>query len=439
MLRYAPLILALLLLVGCGRQSPSQPILDLIKYEQDAGAYHGLDPDARLLSVRTQQAAYERFLEAHFAPWDRDAPKHTAEEVFWGISVFGKKRLYGENTLPRDPEWMASMAGASRMGEYPSMARRAVTVTNTSMRTLPTQYPAFLSFARAGEGFPFDYMQNSLVLAGTPLLATHTSTDKRWVLVESRFAFGWVQATDIAWVNDDFATAFRTGSYATLVADNVPVASDKGLFHFLAYIGTLLPVADGGSGENGPFIVPARDARGNAVPALASLPQKTIRQAPLAATPANFTAIANRMMGMQYGWGGLYENRDCSATIMDMMAAFGIFLPRNSTQQIKAGTRVSLKGMSVEKKKEAIIEKGTPFLTLVHRPGHIMLYVGRQDGQPLVLHSAWGVKTRKNHGYGRKIIGATVITTLEPGRELDTLARPEGVFLEKVQTISTLP
>ena len=125
--------------------------------------------------------------------------------------------------------------------------------------------------------------------------------------------------------------------------------------------------------------------------------------------------------------------------VMDLMAGFGILLPRNSSQQIKVGSQISLSGLDRDDKKRAIVEQGTPFLTLVRKPGHIMVYLGSRDNEPIVLHATWGVKTKSGDGYGRKVIGGAVITTLEPGLELDDLARPEGILLETVEAVTTLP
>lgn len=443
MLRFAtrtPILLILLfILAGCGTKDPYAPILDLTELVQDAGAYHGLPPHERLLTEETQHAAFDQFMTAHFDPWVRTAPKHTAEDVFWGLSVYEGKKLFGENTLPRDPNWLEQMRTASRTDEYPGLLRRAVAVTNANMRVLPTQTPAFYSFRRAGEGFPFDYMQNSLVLAGTPLLATHVSADRAWVLVESRFAYGWVRATDIGWVDDEFASAYQTGAYVAVTRDDVPVMDRNGQYCFTAHVGALFPVTESTTDGHPVIGVPVRDDKGNAVLHLAELPDATAQSAPIPATPAHFAEVANAMLGRQYGWGGLYEDRDCSALTMDLMAAFGILLPRNSSKQIETGSRVSIKGLDWDQKEQAILEQGTPFLTLVRKPGHIMLYVGSRDGEPIVLHATWGVKTRIGDGYGRKVIGSAVITTLKPGLELDDLARPEGVLLESVQAITTLP
>ena len=440
MKRLAILVLCLVTLAACSTKSPNQPILDLVNLPQDTGAYHGLVPDAPLLSQQAQQKAYANFLSEHFAPWDRTTPKHTAKEVFWGLEVYTPKKIYGENTLLRDPAWMEHMREYSRVKQYPSMNRRAISVNNTSMRVLPTQQPAFYDFAKAGEGFPFDYMQNSLVLAGTPLYASHVSADRAWILVESRFAYGWVPVKDIAWVDDGFISIFKTGVYGAITSDDVPVTGANGSYQLTGHVGTILPILENGFGGNGyALIIPTRTQRGDAVPQLAFVPTPFVTQAPISTTPANFARVANSMLGRQYGWGGLYEDRDCSAATMDLMAAFGIYLPRNSSQQIKVGRLISVEGLSRLEKKQLITKSATPFLTLVRKSGHIMLYIGQKDGQPIVFHSTWGLKTKKGDTYGRKIIGSTVVTTLEPGLELPDLARPEGILLETVYAISTLP
>lgn len=430
--------LLLLALAGCGTRNPYAPVRDVVELPQDAGAYHGLDGDARLLSPETQRAAWERLLAARFDPWERDAPANPAEKVFWGLSSLAGKRLFGENTLPLDPGWLDRMAEASRTDDYPSLHRRAVAVIDTDLRVLPTNRPAFFDFRRAGQGYPFDYMQNSLVAAGTPLLATHVSADRAWVLVECRFAYGWVRATDIAWVDDATAEACRTGTYAAVIRDRVTVTDRDGRYCCTARVGTLLPVAETAADGTMTVLVPVRDHTGTAVLHRAVLPDGAAEPAPLAATPDNFARVANAMMGLPYGWGGLYRDRDCSALTMDLMTAFGIPLPRNSARQAETGDRVSLKGLDRTAKKRAIIERGTPFLTLVRKPGHIMLYVGSRGGEPIVLHAAWGVKTRSRGKFGRKVIGATVVTTLQPGLELSDLA-PGGVLLDSVRAITTLP
>jgi cell wall-associated NlpC family hydrolase len=432
------LVVAALATAACAPKNEG-PIADLRNLTQDAGAYHGRDPDTPLISPEAQAASYTDFLHAHFAPWSRARASITTDEAYWGLAAYGKDRIYGENTLPRDPQWLTRLGEYARRDQYPSMSRRAIAVTNADMRVLPTLPPSFHDPSRAGEGFPFDIMQNSLVLAGTPLLATHTSADRAWVLVESRFTFGWVRATDIAWVDDGFEKFFRTGSYGAITRDDVPVLDNDGNYRFTTHIGAILPILDGGFGGNGiAFVIPVRDQHGQAVAQVAFLPESVARRAPVPATPANFTRLINAMLGRPYGWGGLYEGRDCSQAVMDLMAACGITLPRNSGPQSKIGEVVDLAGLDRQSKKQAIIDRATPFLTLVRKPGHIMLYLGQHKDEPVIFHAVWGLKTMTGDKPGRKIIGGAVITTLEPGLELPDLVRPGGIILETVTSINTL-
>ncbi|MFH1914024.1 MAG: NlpC/P60 family N-terminal domain-containing protein [Pseudomonadota bacterium] len=442
--RTASVSLALLLiwclaLTGCTPRTQDGPVADLVSLPQDADVYHSLPPDLPLIPAERQARAYAEFLEAHFAPWEPGRTPIAAETAHWGLAHFGKAQLYGENTLPRDPDWIDRMRQYSRVDSYPSLNRRAIAVTNANLRVLPSQPPTFFDPSRAGEGFPFDVMQNSLVPAGTPLLATHTSEDRAWVLVEARFAFGWVRSTDIAWVDDGFETFYRTGAYAAIVRDDVPVVDGDGVFRFNAHIGWILPVLEGGFGDNGmALVIPVRDRRGDAVAQVAFLPQSVVRPAPLAATPANFTTLINAMLGRPYGWGGLYEGRDCSMAVMDLMASFGIFLPRNSRPQAAAGEVATIAGLDRQTKKQFILARATPFLTLVGKPGHIMVYLGQRDGEPVVFHAVWGLKTLHGDTPGREVIGSAVITTLEPGLEMRALSRPDGIILETVTSINTL-
>jgi cell wall-associated NlpC family hydrolase len=141
-------------------------------------------------------------------------------------------------------------------------------------------------------------------------------------------------------------------------------------------------------------------------------------------------------MGQTYGWGGLYENRDCSALIQDVFAGFGLPLPRNSKDQADFGENISLKELSGPEKQSLIRTQGVPLQTLLYMPGHIMLYLGPDPAsdQPVICHAMWGVTTRPPLSIraGRLVVGRTVITTLEPGKEQFPLVQPKDLLVEKL-------
>lgn len=443
MSRFA-LFLFLLTALGCAPKA-RQPLRDLATIPQSVSAH--LDPatrDTPLLSPDQQARFYARFLEEHFGPWHRDAPRWGADHVFWGLDVFSKKDIHGENTLLRDPSWLETMRQRSATQTYPMPLGPAIATVNTSMRVLPTSEPVFYDFSRAGEGFPFDYLQNSGVWAGTPLFVSHVSSDGAWYLCETRFAYGWLPAHDVALVSPEFRSVFETSQLLAVTDDHLPISDDPGLHLGMGRIGMVLPTDDRVC-PVGTFaaLFPVRDDHGMAQVRRVFLPTEGARPMPLPPTPAHIAALADRLMGQSYGWGGLYGKRDCSATLLDLYAPFGLFLPRNSKQQAMEGGRfIYLSGLPAAEREDYIIENGVPFLTLVRKPGHIMLYIGTQemDGREraLMLHTTWGLKTKTGDTYGRYVIGSTVITTLTPGMELPDLARPDGILLETVQGITRL-
>ena len=102
-----------------------------------------------------------------------------------------------------------------------------------------------------------------------------------------------------------------------------------------------------------------------------------------------------RMLGIPYSWGDeRADGMDCSSTVRGFYACFGFSLPRNSSEQRCSGEIFAnmnqaiyknLEGLPAEKKKEVIAGLGTG--AVLHMPGHVMLYAGERDGEPLIFHN----------------------------------------------------
>ncbi len=431
------MVLALVFMsASCAPKASQGPVRDLLDLPQNLAAYlDSTTANQPIFSpqVRQQQAA--AYLKNHFAPWERSKPLHSKKGLFWGFAKYQARLTYGENYRPHPSWWVYKLAQLADPGDYPNRLVPAITTQHTSMRVLPTIEPIFSDPTKPGEGFPFDYNQNSLVWAGTPLFVVQASANGAWLLCESRFAGGWIPSRDVAMVDQAFMDQYKSGSLLAITVENVPLQEKSGQFLVQARLGMILPLLK--SGNEHTVLMPVRDLDGRALLVRSQLPARAGAPFPLIATQGNIAALGNRMLGQPYGWGGLLERRDCSSTLMDLFTPFGIYLPRNSRSQAQVGEVVDVSGSSSAKKK-ALLLSMEPLTTLVGKRGHIMLYVGSRNNEPLIYHTIWGIRTTSNEPLpGRRIIGLTAITTLEPGRELPDLA-PGSLLLESISSFSRL-
>lgn len=393
--------------------------------------------DRPLLAPAMQAAMHERALERFFAPWKQVRASLSAKDISWGVRSFGSKQGYAENLQPYPQDRWVHVVALQDLPSYPSLSAAAITVRNTALRVLPSNRPFFLDPAKPGEGFPFDYFQNSAVWMGTPVFISHASLDRAWYYVETAFANGWVRNEDVALTDRSFCAHYESKAMVALRKDETSLVG-QGMFLGQTHIGAIFPLASR-SGQGFMVKVPVRDAAGRAKMALAEIGYPQASRMPLPLTSRSVAELADAMSGQLYGWGGMFENRDCSSTMRDLFLPFGIWLPRNSSQQAQHGGEfISLEGMDVKAKLHAIRTQGVPFASLVWLPGHIGLYIGT-DGrdEPLILHNLWGVRTALPGGSeGRAVVGRLVISTLRPGEERGDVRRND--FLEKVRGLTLI-
>ena len=432
---------------GCAKKAPLGPVIppkqyadktslaDFRELPQDLTAY--LDKgsaNAPLLTPDQAQLRALTFLEKQFEPWDRKSPAYSLKSVREAYETYKKSPGWDEKNQPRDPDWATDLERLSNLRAFPSMAKKAITVRNSNLRSLPTRGARYNDPSKPGEGYPFDYLQHSAVSVDTPLLVTHITTDGKWLLAESAFTYGWLPAEDAAVVDEAFTQAFHTGGYAAVTRDNTPLPGEKGQ---TADIGAVLPVL-GVVNDGYEVLLAGRDDNGMAVKRPSFLPRQAAMLLPMALTPANVAELGNQMMGQAYGWGGLDDKRDCSSLTRDLFVPFGSWLPRNSSAQAKSYPTMSLEGLSPKEKEEAILRRGVPFATLLWMKGHIMLYIGQRNGKPLIFHNAWGLRTLEPDGSeGRLIIGKAAVTTTSAGLELPKVG-PEKIWINRILAMTFL-
>jgi len=413
------LISVMFLLLSSGCLGSYETIRDIRELKQDHNAYLDGKAPGILMSPEEQRRRDQDYNNRHFSPWHQDRPKSSLADIALEFEKYGRNPGYGENGRKHTGNWIKGLKRNARLKEYSGDGYPALTIRQSSLRSLPTERPHFNRSRQAVSGHPFDNLQATAVMVNTPVFISHISRDKEWVWAETGYYFGWMRAQDVAFLPTDFMKKWETGRYAVIIKDKTPICDGEGLFLFRVSLGTIFPLLNDG-GEGAEILVAIADQDRRAVLKKIKLPKDAAAAKPVPMTAAQMARLANQLLNEPYGWGGLYGNRDCSAMTRDLLAPFGIWLPRNSGDQaLKGGTFIDLSLLSDEEKEKKIISEGVPYLTLLWRKGHIMLYMGIYNGEPLVFHNLWGISTRTALGRrGKLIVGHAAITTLHPGREL---------------------
>ncbi|MCF8043089.1 MAG: SH3 domain-containing protein [Desulfarculaceae bacterium] len=389
-----------------------------------------------LLRPQYQQERAAEYLARYFACWARSTPKHSRDELLSLAQAVMEKPGLGINLRPRPQGWYGKLWREAGGDAYPDADWKGLTLRPCNLRVLPTLEPDFE--AGPGGGFPFDRLQQTSLPGGLPVRVWHVSPGGDWLVAETPLALGWLPTRAVGRLTPQQATRWMNGPFVAVTKDQTPVRSLGGGFVFNAALGWLLPLEPGQSGA-WRVRAPLGSVQGEAVLGPCALPLDAAAPFPLPLTPANLGAVARPLLGQPYDWGGQWGRRDCSALTRDLLAPFGLWLPRNSSDQAKAGARnIPLEGLGEAEKRALILKRGLPWLSLLYLPGHVMLYLGAPDGQPLVLQALWGLKTRGPQGEGRRLVGRVVISGLNPGAELPDLARPEGLLLPRLTTLVVL-
>jgi len=387
---------------------PKAVVADMHRIPQDPAFYA---KQIKPWSKWRQKRADEAFNKKYFKPWELRRLDIPAQDFGWEIRFVTKNEIYtasgkriGERTYRR---WIDN----ANYAQKDTLRYRAITTERVNVRALPTTAAFYLDPKRPGEGFPFNYNQNSALHMNVPLYVSHFSKDRKWAFVRASYAFGWVKISDIAFVDNKFIKRFKNGRYAMTIKDDLRLYNERGKAVSFVKLGTLFPIAKDGKR----YLAAARTVNGQVrLKRVRVVEPGLIAKKPLPFTARNVAKVAKEFYNEPYGWGGGYGCRDCSATTRDFLGVFGIFLPRNSSKQAKAGKSVPIKGLPKSVKKRKIIQEAEPFRSLLYVPGHIVLYLGQYKGEPVIMHTYWGI--RKNDGT-KLITGRTIITTTEPGKE----------------------
>lgn len=427
------IVLILFLLGGCAVHDAKKSFLetkiaDLERIPQDATYFcKNIDENVSLYEIQ------KNYNNMHFHIWNMQQPKEKLASIKWAFNTYRPSSSYGENLQKLDQSFFDAMLQNANFDAYGTLSAKGLTLRELNLRVFPTIRPLLRDPSLAGEGFPFDYLQNSTVHANAPIFISHYSKNREWAYVFASFASGWVRVHEFVILEDTQKDFWQSRAQLAILKEGESIYDMDGNFLFSSKIGMTLPFIS--EDETSYTVAIAKAGMGQkALIVDAKIPKIIATKEILPLSAENLKMAISEVSKTNYGWGGMYEQRDCSSTLRDMFTPFGIWLPRNSYQQSRVGKVISLKDLDDEQKIKTIKENAIPFQTILYKKGHVVLYVGTYEDEIVVFHNVWGIKTKQDDIEGRIVIGKPIFSTLKIGKEQPYYVEEAGLL----KTISSI-
>ena len=289
--------------------------------------------------------------------------------------------------------------------------RYAITTENASIRAFPTDL--FLT----NEIGKYDYLQETGINYFEPLIVLWDSADGEWSFVQAYDYNGWMKKSSFGYCerdellslldtlkNKNIWCAYYTNTYQFVGVNGQEYALDLRM-------GTYLPLKD----DKTTLCFRSKD--GNATFTFCSPEEEDKGGDIIEYTTGNLLKVADNALGTPYSWGDISEaGMDCSSTLQGIFKCFGVYLPRNSSQQIKLSADIIDLNTTSEKKLKKITQ--LPMGSILYMPGHVMLYIGEYNGVPYILHNT---TDSARDDKGTVLFNSCVLTSVDIGKSGYTL------------------
>ena len=339
--------------------------------------------------------------------------------------------IYAENGKLADWSWFQRIVANCRdpRAKKEQSVRYGIVVNRTVMTAFPT---AKILTDEAGD-LDFDYNALTGARVNEPAVIYTTSMDGKFYLARMSCCSGWLPAEDVAICEsrEQWLDGWDIPESEVMVVCGNKVYTDTSnsfgdISRRMLTQGTVLRSVDpasvdglvGGRSAYHNHIVelPVRDEKGNYQKALALLPETAdVSEGYLPLTQRNILRLAMNSLGDAYGWGGMMNVDDCSGLIRSIYACFGMELGRNGNWQwaMPVG-KLDMANMSSEEKC-AILDR-LPVGTELGFPGHVMLYLGRENGKYYVYSTVGSIAAPADAGNKRLQTRDVMICTLDTRR-----------------------
>ena len=343
------------------------------------------------------------------------------------VSPFGGHPVDARG-VPLSAAALARMKANRNLGAIPAVqkAEYGMAVRRTLLRLYPTSLKAFPS----SDSTDFDSFAAGVLFPGNAVVILNRSKDNKWLLVQTWQGPGWAPSQDIAAGSRQAVLSysgqkpFRVitgGQVRTVYTPEAPDVSqlelDMGVRVPLMGLPPDQPVNGAGPYEAWTIELPTRRLDGSLrfQPALL---QKIRDSASgyLPLTRANIIRQAFKFLGERYGWGHTFNARDCSGFTSDVYRSFGLMVPPNSGAQGASPAfhhQLFTAKSSHAARLKAVMAAQVGDLLVV--PGHVMMILGKIDGQPYVIQDVPYVIYRDPTGLLHKVkVNEVSVTPLLP-------------------------
>jgi hypothetical protein len=298
-------------------------------------------------------------------------------------------------------------------------------------------WPTHIPLAHTPNDNEFDQAVVSLLDTAEPVALIHSSPDGLWVYVQAYGFTCWVPSDAVAFGDKATVMKLRDSSNPLVVTGHIAtIRSDPRDRSGVTSIrmGTYLPVRGVGNSFCR-VLYPSRGAQGELTANEGYIEFNS--GVSLGFLPYTKRNIFNQLFvpyGRRYGWGGMYEERDCSAYVLEVFRCFGFRFPRNSQSQLQASNCTISLDKYNGNEKLTILKTCPPGITLVGFPGHIMVYLGEYGGKHYAVSSLWAWRSPPLNG--REIVnrtGSIVVTSFAVGEGSE-----KGSFLDRLTRLSII-
>ena len=285
---------------------------------------------------------------------------------------------------PISPNYKQLLAAERATENMPSeiAVQYAVTICRSNLRAMPTNQGWFYSATDTH----FDYLQETTLDPGEPVIVLHKSKSGNFLFVQTRNYTGWLPVWNVGMTDKktwlDYADP---DNFLIVVADKIKLKTDgkENIFQ----MGAKIPVKDLDD-KSYTVLFAGRDKEGKLVPINATLTNDDEKYSLgyLQYTRHNIVKQAFRFIGAPYGWGGLQESVDCSALVERVYRSVGVELPRDADEQEEtAGVQLVLEELDNDTRNAmfaALLPGDVLFM-----PGHTLIYIGKSQDIHYAIHS----------------------------------------------------